>query len=196
MITDEIMAAYHRGKGSLILRGLLGITLGVVIIARPQASVAGFALVIAIWALIDGIANIIRAFDLRPVVPHWWVLLLAGVVSAAFGVAAFYYYPDLSLAFAVAWVGWWLITAGVLGVYAAGLEKKMGISWGWTMTFGIIALGTGVLAFVYPGVTLAALMGLIAAFGILSGIVMLIGAVKMQSFEHNLKEAVRTPSRA
>ena len=136
MISGEIVSAYHRAKWALMLRGILGIAVGVLILARPLESIAAFALVIAMWALIDGIVRIVHAFDLRPVVPHWWVLLLAGLVSAAFGAAALYYYPVLSLAFAVAWAAWWLMAAGALGIYAAVREKGAGLSWGWTMTFG------------------------------------------------------------
>lgn len=200
MITEEIVGAYHRTKWGLVLRGVVGIAIGVLIFARPMDSVAAFALVIAVWALVDGIVNIVRAFDLRPVVPHWWVLLLAGLVSGAFGAAALYYYPALSLAFAVVWSAWWLITAGVLGIYAAIRERQAKLSWGWTMTFGIVALAVGFLAIMNPGITLSALMGMIAAFGIVGGIIMLVGAGKMQRFERDVKQqrdrASETTSRA
>jgi uncharacterized membrane protein YdcZ (DUF606 family) len=42
---------------------------------------------------------------LRAVFPQWWVLL-GGIVGVAFSIAAFYYYPALSLALAVAWTAW------------------------------------------------------------------------------------------
>jgi len=50
-----------------------------------------------------------------------------------------------------------------------------------------------VLAIVYPGVTLGWLMGIIAAFGIVGGIVMLVGAGRMQRFEHHVKEDLQEP---
>lgn len=196
MITDDIVTVYRRSKWALVLRGLLGIALGIVIFTRPLASVAAFALVIAIWAIFDGIVNIVRAFDLKPVASHWWVLLLSGIVSALFGAAALYYYPDLSLTFAVVWSAWWLITAGALAIYVAVQERKVDLPWGWTLAFGIIAVAAGVLAMMYPGATLAALMGVLAAFAIISGVVMLVGAGKMQSFEHDVSKVMRTPSRA
>ena len=196
MVTDDIKAAYNRGKWALIVRGLLGIALGVVIFTKPLASVAAFALVVAIWALADGLVSIVHAFDLRKVATHWWVMLLSGLVSVAFGVFALYDYPILSLTFAVVWTAWWLITAGLLGIYTAVQERKAELPWGWTLTFGIIALAAGVLAIVYPGITLAALMGTIATFGIVGGIAMLVGAGKMQSLQHDVRDALGTPSRA
>lgn len=189
MIAEDIKSAYSRTKWALVFRGLVGIALGVLILMRPFASVEVFALVIAIWALVDGLVNIVHSFDLRSVAPHWWVLLLAGVVSTAFGLAAFYYYPSLSLTFAVAWSALWLITAGALSVYLALQERKANVSWGWTMTFGLIALAAGVLAILYPGITVATLMTLLATFGILGGIALLVAAGKMQGIQRDVRGA-------
>src|SRR4051794_3476052 len=156
-------------------------------------SIASFALVIAIWALFSGIVQIVHAFDLRGLFQQWWVLLLGGLVSAAFGVAALYYYPTLSLAFAVVWVAWWLILSGVLATYAAVLERRVNLSsWGWTLTFGLLAGVTGVLAIMNPPTTVAAIMGLIAGFAIVSGVALLIGAFRLNSAKREITDAVRS----
>jgi uncharacterized membrane protein HdeD (DUF308 family) len=195
MIADDIKAAYHQTKWAVVLRGLFSVMIGIIIVARPLESVAALALVIALWALIDGFVNIVRAFELRDIAPHWWVLLLGGIVSAIFGAAALYYYPSLSLTFAVVWTAYWLLFSGVVAVYASVQEKRVGVSWGWTMAFGLVAIAGGVLAFIYPGATLASLMGVLAAFGIVGGIALLIGGARMQSFEQVVNRAVRNPAR-
>jgi uncharacterized membrane protein HdeD (DUF308 family) len=69
MITEDIKAAYSRTKWALILRGLIGIAIGVLILMRPLESVAALALVIALWALLDGFAN--TCADSLRIVPHW-----------------------------------------------------------------------------------------------------------------------------
>lgn len=196
MLTDALVSAYHQSKRALLIRGLLGLALGVFILARPLDSVAAFALVVAIWAVADGIVSIVHAIELRPVVGHWGLLLLSGIVSVLFGIAALYYYPALSLSFAVVWAAWWLIAGGGLGIYVALQERKAELPWGWTLTSGIIGIAFGILAIVYPAITLAALMGVLAGFGILAGIAMLVAAGKMQSFEQDVRHAVRSPSRA
>jgi uncharacterized membrane protein HdeD (DUF308 family) len=194
MITDEIKTQYHRTTWALVIRGVFSIAVGVLILARPLASVAALALVIALWAISDGIVRIVYAFDLRAVAPHWLVLLLTGVVSVLFGVAAIYYYPGLSLSFAVTLTAFWLLTGGVLGGYIAMQERSAGMSWGWTMAFAVLALAGGVVAFMSPGVTLAWILGLISTFALIGGGVTLMGAWKMQSFEHTLSGAI--PRRA
>ena len=111
MITEDIKAAYSRTKWALILRGLIGIAVGALILMRPLESVAALALVIALWALLDGFANIVRGFALRKVAPHWGALVFGGVIGVVFGGAAIYHYPGLSLAFAVTWTSLWLVLA-------------------------------------------------------------------------------------
>ena len=195
MITDDIERMYHRIKWSLVLRGLFSTAVGVFILARPADSIAVFALVIAFWALLDGIANIVHAFDLRAISTHWWILLVAGLVSALFGVAALYAYPVLSLSFAVTWTSFWLITAGALSAYVAFQERRLGMSWGWTMTLGLLTIAAGILAIMYPGITLASLIGVIGGFAIVTGIVRLVAAGRLQAFEHRLDRAVQSPAR-
>lgn len=195
MIADNLKAAYGRTKWGVAVRGLFGILVGIIILARPIASVAALALVVALWALIEGIVAIMHAFELRGIIQHWWVLLLTGVVSVLFGIAAIYYYPNLSLAFVVIWVAWWLLTAGAIAAYAALMERKLGLSWGWTMAWAVLTLVAGVLAIMYPGVTLAWVLGLLAAFGIIGGIIRLVIAFRMQSVESDVKRTLGQPLR-
>jgi len=175
-MSDVIRAAYRRTWWALVLRGLFGIAIGVLIFWKPLDSIATLALLIAWWALFGGTVQVVHAFALRPAFPQWWVLLLSGLVGIVFGVAALRNYPGLSLAFAVVWVAWWLLITGVLAIYAGMMERRLGLSWGWTLAFGLLAIAAGVFALMSPGATLASIMGLIAGFALLSGIFHLVGA--------------------
>jgi uncharacterized membrane protein HdeD (DUF308 family) len=93
------------------------------------------------------------------------------------------------------WTALWFITGGVLGAYVAIQERNAHLSWGWTMAFSLVAIAAGVLAIMYPRITLAGLMSLIATFGIVGGVALLIGAGKMQSFQGDVNRAVRNPAR-
>ena len=191
MASDIIQTAYRRTWWSLVLRGIFGIALGAIILWRPIESIATFALVIAIWALFSGIVQIVHAFDVRAVFPQWWALLLGGIVGVAFGIAAFYYYPGLSLAFAVAWTAWWLLLTGGVAIYVAMQERQLELPWGWTLVYGLAAIVTSVFAFMNPPVTLVAIMGLIAGFAIVGGVVLLVGAYKLASVKNAVVGAVR-----
>jgi uncharacterized membrane protein HdeD (DUF308 family) len=56
-----------------------------------------------------------------------------------------------------------------------------------------------VAALVNPPATLGAIMGLLAAFAIVSGVVLLIGAFRLRALEHTVTQGVRSatqPSQA
>ena len=112
-------------------------------------------------------------------------------MSAVFGLAALYFYPALSLAFAVVWAGTWLIVTGALATYAAIVERRFGLPWGWTLTVGILSIVAGVFAFMSPRTTLTVIMSLIAGFAIVSGVLLLIGAYRLSAAKEDLTEAVR-----
>jgi len=183
-MADDLKRAYHRTWWALMLRGLLGLVLGVFIFLRPLDSVAAFALVIAFWALFTGIAEILNAFELARVVKHWWVLLVSGLVAVGFGILALIYYPLVSLGFAVAWVSLWLLVTGILAIYAAYWQRKYGLQWGWTGAAGVLAIVASGSALLVPSITLAVLMGLIAGFGVVSGVVLITGALKLHKLAH------------
>jgi uncharacterized membrane protein HdeD (DUF308 family) len=138
-------------------------------------SVAAFALLVAIWAIVIGITQVVDSIEARSVLAHWWLLLVSGIISLIFGIAALYYYPGLSLTFAVIWVSYWLLVTGVVSIYMAMVERRMGAPWAWTLVFGIIGVVAGIYAILAPPVTLAAIMGLIAGFAIVWGIALLAG---------------------
>lgn len=183
-VLDDLKRVYHRTWWALVLRGVLAVAVGLFIFARPLDSVAAFALVIAWWALFTGTVDIVHAVELRPVMKHWWVLLLTGVVGVGFGVLALIDYPVLSLTFAVVWVAWWLLVTGILGISAAMMQRSMGLQWGWTAAFAILSVVASAFALLSPPATLAAIMGLIAAFAIVAGVALLGGAFKLRSLVH------------
>jgi uncharacterized membrane protein HdeD (DUF308 family) len=196
MILSDLQKAYSATKWALLLRGLLSLAVGIAIIWRPMTSVVALALVIALWSLFDGFINIVRSFALRGMAQHWWVMLLAGIVGVGFGVAALYYFPGLSLTFAVVWTAYWLTFTGVIAAYVAWQERTVGISWGWTMAFAVVAIAGGLFAFMNPAATLASLLGVLSGFAIFSGVLLLIAATRMVSVQQDIKNAVPNAARA
>jgi uncharacterized membrane protein HdeD (DUF308 family) len=111
-------------------------------------------------------------------------------VSIAFGIVAIVYYPVPSIAFAVIWVAWWLLATGVLGILTAVQQRRSGLPWGWSAAAGVLSVLASGVALVSPPVTLAAIMGLIAGFGIVSGITLVIGALKLRGAVHPMAQKI------
>ena len=176
MLSELGHQMYQRTRWSLLLRGLIWLALGILIFVRPLESVAALALVIAIWALVSGISQIVQAVEMRSAVAHWWLLLVSGIISVAFGIAALRYYPVLSLTFAVIWTAYWFLLTGAVSISMSIQERRVGMPWGWTAFFGVVAVVAGVYAIFLPPATLAVIMGLLAGLAIVGGIAQLFGA--------------------
>jgi uncharacterized membrane protein HdeD (DUF308 family) len=85
-------ATYHRERWwGLVIAGLVGIAVGVIYIAWPGLSTVSYALVflvmIAVWAIVNGIGQIGAAIRLRREIEGEWLLALAGIFSVLLGVA-------------------------------------------------------------------------------------------------------------
>jgi uncharacterized membrane protein HdeD (DUF308 family) len=81
-----------RGAGgplwSWLVMGVLGIVAGVLTFRAPGLTALALLLVIASWAIVVGISQIVAAIRLRKVIEGEWALGLSGVLSVVFGVLA------------------------------------------------------------------------------------------------------------
>jgi len=104
--------------GVLLLWGLLGVAVGILAFSRPDLTALALLFYIALWAIATGVLEIAAAIRLREVLQNEWLLILAGIVSVAFGVWLVAR-PDAG-ALAVLWaIGIYAIVFGVLVVLFA-----------------------------------------------------------------------------
>ena len=76
-----------RYTGVLIAEGAFGIVAGLVALAWPGVTALVLLYVVAIWAILSGVAEVIAAVALRREIEGEWVLFLVGVLSVVLGVA-------------------------------------------------------------------------------------------------------------
>lgn len=69
----------------LILVGLLGLAAGLVAFTNPALTAVALLLVIAAWAIVTGLLEIVAAIRLRREIDHEWLLGLSGALSIVFG---------------------------------------------------------------------------------------------------------------
>jgi uncharacterized membrane protein HdeD (DUF308 family) len=189
-LINALRRKHRRTWWALVVRGLLAIAVGVLILARPRDSLAALALTVAVWALVCGMTEILHALETRTLFRSWWILLISGLISMCFGVAAVYFYPALSLAFMAVWVGFLLAGNGVIVIYASLQMKNAGISWLGTCLWGVLSVLGSAIAFLNPSVTLAVIPELLAVFSIVSGFALLVAAWRIRAFTKHLAALV------
>ncbi len=73
-----------------LLEGLIDIAAGVIALILPELTTLILIYMIASWAVITGILEIVAAIRLRNEITNEWMLGLAGLVSIALGVLLFF----------------------------------------------------------------------------------------------------------
>ena len=102
----------------LVVRGIAGILAGLIALAWPEISALALLIVIAAWAIVTGVVDIMAAYRLRHEIRGEWLLALGGIASIAFGVLLVLF-PGAG-ALAVVWlIGAYAIVAGVLWLLLA-----------------------------------------------------------------------------
>jgi uncharacterized membrane protein HdeD (DUF308 family) len=97
----------------LVLEGITGIAAGVLTLLWPAISALALLYLIAAWALVSGVLEVVAAIRLRKVVRGEWMLAVAGIASIAFGVLLALFPGPGALAL-VLWIGAYALVFGIL----------------------------------------------------------------------------------
>jgi uncharacterized membrane protein HdeD (DUF308 family) len=122
-----IIAAFTNRTGHdrwwvLLLEGLVGIAAGIITFLRPGLTTFVLLYVIAFWAIVTGVLEIVAAIRLRKEIQGEWMLALSGIVSLIFGVLLLLF--PATGALTVAWlIGIYAILFGVM-LLSLGLRLR------------------------------------------------------------------------
>ena len=75
-----------RARNQMILEGVLGIAAGLIALVWPGGTLVAIVLLIAAWAIVTGIVQIVQAIKVREEIDNEWWLVLGGAASVLFGV--------------------------------------------------------------------------------------------------------------
>ncbi len=130
-IVDVIMAVVLATRkerwGWPLVGGLLSILIGGIVLRDPNVALGVIVLLVAIWALIGGIAAVASAFDMPPKSGRGWIGV-SGVLSIIAGIIILAYPVGSTYAIMVL-ISVYLLIGGayliVLSFYAMSLQRKL-----------------------------------------------------------------------
>lgn len=119
----------------------------------------------------------------QPVLPvlsrNWWALALRGLAAVLLGLAAFLL-PGITLAALILLFGAYMLVDGVFAIVAAVRAAGREARWWLLLGEGILGVLAGIVALVWPGLTALALLYFVAAWAIVTGILKIVGAIRLR----------------
>jgi uncharacterized membrane protein HdeD (DUF308 family) len=111
---------------------------------------------------------------------YWWVAAVRGVAAVLFGLLAVIW-PEITVTALVLLFGAYAFVDGVLALGSAifGDRSAMGRR-PWLVLEGVVGVLTGIITFVWPGVTTLVLLWLIAAWLLVTGVLEFVAAVRLR----------------
>lgn len=109
---------------------------------------------------------------------NWWILLLRGIAAIMFGLLALAW-PGMTLLTLILFYGAYALVDGVLAIVAAIAGGALMPRW-WLAIVGLLGIAAGLLTFLMPGLTAIVLLYFIAGWAIATGILQIIGAIRLR----------------
>ena len=172
----------------IVLRGLAGMTFGLVTFFAPGISLAALVLVFGAYAFADGVLAIISAIRRERSGDRWWLLLLEGIAGIAAGVVTLLW-PGITALVLLYVIAAWALVTGVLEI-AAAIRLRKAIKGEWLLILsGILSVALGVMLVLWPGPGALALVIWIGAYAFVFGALLLALGLRLRS----LRPSTGTP---
>ena len=109
---------------------------------------------------------------------NWWALELRGALTIIFGLLALFM-PAITLGALVLLYGIYALAEGIVLLVMSFNKQFTEHRW-ITLLQGLAGIGAGIVTFAWPGITAIALLLIIAAWAIVTGILEIVGAIVLR----------------
>ena len=179
-------------RWTLGLHGLVSVVFGVMILAWPGISVYALTIVFGAYTLATGIVELGTAFTSRGKDERGW-LALRGLLGIAVGVMVFAWTGISALALLYV-IGFYAVTLGILAVLGAFRLPLVGSDAASMVLTGLVSIVFGIVIFAKPGAGALAVLALIAAFALVTGVTELVVSIGGEKLlERKAKKAFAPP---
>lgn len=109
---------------------------------------------------------------------NWWALALRGAFAILFGLVALFATGPTILSLVIFFAAYMFVD-GIFGIVAGVRAAGRGQRWGWFVLEGIADIAIGLIAFLWPGLTVLAFVLMLAAWSLVTGVLMVAAAFKL-----------------
>jgi uncharacterized membrane protein HdeD (DUF308 family) len=117
--------APERGAWLLALGGVVGIAAGIIALAWPGITAVVLFLIIAWWAIVLGVTEIIAAITYSKEIENEWAVVMSGILWVAFGVIVLVW-PNTGVLAVLALIATFAIIRGVMLIVAGARLRRLG----------------------------------------------------------------------
>jgi uncharacterized membrane protein HdeD (DUF308 family) len=116
--------------------------------------------------------------DVDSLTRNWWALALRGLAGILFGIITFIA-PGISLAALVLLFGAYAFADGILAIVTA-VRRRGADRWWLLLLEGVMGIAAGVLTLLWPALTALALLYIIAAWALVTGVFEIAAAIRLR----------------
>jgi uncharacterized membrane protein HdeD (DUF308 family) len=168
------------GSSLLIVRGIVGVVIGIVAFVFPGVTIAALVVIFGIYAVIDGVTNLMIGLTRRAGQGSRWLHALQGVVGIGAGVLTFIW-PGVTALVLIFFIGSWAIVTGVLEV-AAAIKLRKEIHGEWLLALnGIVSIAFGFLVLVFPFAGAVGISWVLGSYAMVGGVILIALGVRLRS---------------
>ena len=190
-------AHLHEGERALAhiwramaLRGAVAIAFAFLILIWPSIGLTALIALFGAFALVSGLATIVGAFGVPTPGNRRVLLVIEGLLGVAVGVVVFFW-PGLSALGLLYAIAAWAIA---IGIFEIALSLSLPISGRRSLLLvlsGLLSIAFGVIMFAKPGAGAIALLALVAAFALVSGVMHVVLALELRRVVGELERPFR-----
>ena len=174
-----------------LLMGIAAFVLGVLVLVWPDVSILAASVLLGIYLVASGIAQVILAFGMEASGGYRVLLFITGALSLVLGVLAFRHFAQYALLLLAVWIGVGFIFQGV-GAVAIAISDRELPGRAWTIVFGVLSVIAGIIVLAWPFDSLALLALVVGILLVLIGITQIFSSFGMRN---DLRSAQKRLSR-
>ena len=176
---DAVGAVLVRNWWAIAVRGVVGISVGLIAFVMPAATMLALILLFAVYMLVDGVFAIVAAVRAARQHDRWGLLALEGVADLVAGVIAVLWPGITVVAFVLLVAAWAIVSGGLVLATAFRLNIEHG-RW-WLVLGGAVSVIYGALLIVAPLIGALVLTWWFAAYALVFGVALLILAFRLKA---------------